>query len=203
MQDTLHARICKSVVAVSIKKNVYTEGTVVLVTPNFAYIIADSYYFRKNKDVTEVTIVLPNTKKVVLQLGRVKLFQNVACIRCFDPTPGQDSWLEELVGMDLCEQIQENDKVFTFSDNNNKKLLTPGRIILIEDKTFDHNCASDLYSCCGAPVINEAGQFVGMCTKLTDGYLTAVKAKEVAQMIDNAEKRTHTTIADTLQNLRQ
>lgn len=60
---------------------------------------------------------------------------------------------------------------------------------LVEAETFDHDCAIDLYTECGSPVVNEAGDLVGMCTSSSNGYLTALNVISIAKKMEALAKR--------------
>ncbi|CAN6195652.1 unnamed protein product [Urochloa humidicola] len=175
MEDTLHAKISRSVVAIRVsdKERVHTD------------------------------VVLPNNKKVVIHTDEIHCYEEIVTIRCLNPTQGQACGFEDLVGITLCEHIQEHEEVHTYCSQVKYKMLVPGSILLVEDETFDHNCGADQYTECGAPVINEAGHLVGMCTSSYGGYLTALNVRSIAQKIEATKNRVYESVEAAVQHVNE
>lgn len=118
---------------------------------------------------TQLIVVLPNGVEIPVEEGDCDGGNDILCITCHN-LPGVDCGFGNLVAIDFCGQdVQEHDKVYTYCDHHNSKLLTPGRVLyvyisnlsnfifcvlscylnvfsfviprLVEDETFDHNCA--------------------------------------------------------------
>ncbi|CAL5074706.1 unnamed protein product [Urochloa decumbens] len=166
MEDTLHARISRSVVAICVsdKEKVHTD--------------------------------------VVIDALDILCCDEIVTIRCRNPKRGEAHGFEDLVGIVLSEHIQEHEEVHTYCSQGMYKMLVPGSILLVEDETFDHDCGADQYTDCGAPVVNEAGHLVGMCTSY-GGYLTALNVRSIAQKIEAAENRVYESVEAAVQHVNE
>ncbi|CAN6224188.1 unnamed protein product [Urochloa humidicola] len=204
MEGTLHAKISRSVVAIRVsdKERVHTDGIVIAANSDLAYVIAHARLFERYEN-NPVTVVLPNNKEVVINTDEIHCYEEIVTIRCLNPTQGQACGFEDLVGITLCEHIQEHEDVHTYCSQVKYKMLVPGSILLVEDATFDHNCGADQYTECGAPVVNEAGHLVGMCTSSYEGYVTALNVRSIAQKIEATENRVYESVEAAVQHVNE
>ncbi|CAO1942492.1 unnamed protein product, partial [Urochloa humidicola] len=204
----LHQMIGRSMVELSIlppraqpksfKRVRHFYGIIIVLKPNFAYVVADPKFF-VGKLHGRLKLYFDGNRSITYDKPEIHLSENVAGICCPHPAGYNTTMIQEIR---LAErELAQSQEVHVYSPAF--ELLTPGNVMgERNNQRFQCNCAAMVDTEDGSPVIDNNGDLVGMCDSFQNLYLTARSTYTIAYEIMNYQGIQFESIQHTLQHLR-